>query len=142
MTYAGDIDAREAWALLKSDPNAQLVDVRTAAEWSFVGTPDLSSLGRKTILVEWQSYPGMGRNPQFEQIVRERLSAAGASDGTPTLFLCRSGARSAAAAAAMTAAGLKKCFNVAAGFEGDLDGARHRGQLSGWKHAGLPWVQS
>ena len=142
MAYAGDIDVREAWALLKSDPAAQLVDVRTAAEWTFVGVPDLSTLGRGAILVEWQSYPGMARNAQFEAALSEKLKAAGASQDAPIAFLCRSGARSQAAAAAMTAKGFSKCFNVAGGFEGDLNQDRHRGQSNGWKASGLPWVQN
>ena len=142
MTYAGNISAREAWELLKSDPKAQLVDVRTAAEWSFVGVPDLSQLSRAVVRVEWQSYPTMARNPKFEAAVAEQLKAAGATEATPVFFLCRSGARSAAAAAAMTAAGFAKCFNVAAGFEGDLDAQKHRGRVGGWKVDGLPWVQA
>lgn len=142
MSYAGDISARDAWELLKSDPKAQLVDVRTAAEWSFVGIPDLSPLGRKAVLVEWQGFPTMGRNPEFEQMVAERLAAAGADDASPALFLCRSGARSQAAAVVMTAAGFKKCFNIAGGFEGDLNSAKHRGQTNGWKFENLPWVQA
>jgi rhodanese-related sulfurtransferase len=142
MSYAGDITATEAWALLKSDPKAQLVDVRTAAEWTFVGVPDLSEAGRKALLVEWQVYPSMGRNAAFEDAVAERLSAAGATASTPVLFLCRSGARSQAAARAMTAKGFTKCFNVAGGFEGDVDADRHRGSTNGWKASGLPWVQT
>lgn len=142
MSYAGDISAREAWDLLKSDPKAQLVDVRTAAEWSFVGIPDLSALGRKAVLVEWQSFPAMARNPAFEAMVAERLAAAGADEASPVSFLCRSGARSQAAAVVMTAAGFKKCFNIAGGFEGDLNSAKHRGQTNGWKFENLPWVQA
>jgi rhodanese-related sulfurtransferase len=142
MGYAGDITSEEAWGLLKSDPKAQLVDVRSAAEWTFVGVPDLVEVGRKAILVEWQVYPTMGRNASFEDAVAERLSAAGATTVTPVLFLCRSGARSQAAARAMTARGFTKCFNVAGGFEGDVDADRHRGSINGWKAAGLPWVQS
>lgn len=142
MTYAGDISAREAWEALKSDPKAQLVDVRTAAEWSFVGVTDLSTLGRRPLLIEWQSFPTMARNPSFEEAVAERLAEAGASTATPVMFLCRSGARSAAAAVVMTAAGYTKCFNVAGGFEGDLDTAKHRGHRNGWKSEGLPWIQT
>ena len=63
--YAGDLSAGEAWALLESDPRAQLVDVRTTAEWNFVGLPDLSSVGREALLVEWQSFPTMRPNPNF-----------------------------------------------------------------------------
>lgn len=142
MAYAGNIHGPEAWELLKGNPGAQLVDVRTAAEWTFVGAPDLSSIGRAVILVEWQTFPAMGRNPQFEAAVAEQLKAAGAAKDTPLAFLCRSGGRSQAAAGAMTAAGCSKCFNVAGGFEGDLSSLKHRGELTGWKSSGLPWVQT
>lgn len=142
MSYAGDITSAEAWERLKGDPMAQLVDVRTAAEWTFVGVPDLTEAGRKAILVEWQVYPAMGRNASFEEAVAERLKAAGATTTTPVFFLCRSGARSQAAARAMTAKGFTKCFNVAGGFEGDVDAERHRGRMNGWKADGLPWVQT
>lgn len=36
---AGDITPQEAWDLLVQNPNAVLVDVRTEAEWRFVGGP-------------------------------------------------------------------------------------------------------
>ena len=137
--YAGDLSASEAWALLKSDPKAQLVDVRTTAEWNFVGLPDLSSLGRDALLVEWQSFPAMRANPSF--VADTERSGAGDKDA-PILFLCRSGARSRAAAVAMTAAGYRRAYNIAGGFEGDLDGERHRGRQNGWKASGLPWKQS
>lgn len=142
MTYAGNISAREAWEVLKTDPKAQLVDVRTAAEWAFVGVPDLSSLGRRTLMAEWQAFPSMARNPQFEATVAAQLEAAGATHATPIFFLCRSGTRSQSAAAAMTAHGFSKCFNVSAGFEGDLDAHKHRGRVAGWKVEGLPWSQA
>lgn len=142
MTYAGNISVREAWDVLKGDPKAQLVDVRTAAEWTFVGVPDLTALGRQVLKVEWQSFPTMARNAQFEATVGAQLKSAGATASTPILFLCRSGARSQAAAAAMTAQGFTKCFNVSGGFEGDLDAARHRGHVAGWKADGLPWIQA
>lgn len=142
MSYAGNISPKDAWELLKGDPKAQLVDVRTAAEWNFVGVPDLSGVGRAAILVEWQAFPGMSRNQQFERSVSEQLKAAGANGDTPIAFLCRSGARSQAAATAMTVAGFSKCFNVAGGFEGDLNAGRHRSEASGWKADGLAWIQT
>ncbi|HWU26977.1 MAG TPA: rhodanese-like domain-containing protein [Rhizomicrobium sp.] len=140
--YAGDVTVVEAWSVMNSEPKAQLIDVRTTAEWSFVGLPDLSSLGRPVHCVEWQSYPQMGVNQGFVEATRQKLQAAGADAATPLFFLCRSGARSRAAAIAMTQAGFSKAFNVAGGFEGDLDQARHRGTQNGWKAAGLPWRQS
>jgi rhodanese-related sulfurtransferase len=136
--YAGDLSAAEAWELLKSNPNARLIDVRTTAEWNFVGLPDLAPLGREVELVEWQAYPTMQPNPAFVA----QAEASGADKTAPVLFLCRSGARSRSAARAMAQAGYHKAFNIAGGFEGDLNGQRHRGAENGWKAARLPWKQS
>jgi rhodanese-related sulfurtransferase len=140
--YAGDLGLKVAWDLLAGDAKAQLVDVRTVAEWNFVGLPDLSGLAREPHRIEWQSYPSMQINPNFVADTSERLQATGADAETPVLFLCRSGARSRAAAVAMTRAGFQKAFNIASGFEGDLDGEGHRGRLTGWKATGLPWRQT
>ena len=140
--YAGDLNVGEAWDLLARDPKAQLVDVRTIAEWNFVGLPDLSRIERKVHCIEWQSYPAMQPNSNFVADAAEAVQAAGAASQTPILFLCRSGARSRAAAMAMTRAGFHKAFNIAGGFEGDLDGEGHRSNISGWKAAGLPWRQT
>jgi rhodanese-related sulfurtransferase len=140
--YAGDLSADEAWSLIKADPKAQLVDVRTAAEWTFVGLPDLSNVGREVLRAEWQSFPAMSVDPDFVSVTNDALRQAGATSEAPVLFLCRSGARSRAAAIAMTRAGFGRAYNVAGGFEGDLDEQRHRGQRNGWKAAGLPWRQS
>jgi rhodanese-related sulfurtransferase len=142
LDYAGDIGAAEAWDMLKSNPKAQLVDVRTAAEWNFVGLPDLAELDRKVHCIEWQMFPSMAPNGDFVAQTSGALAAAGAGPDGPLLFLCRSGTRSRAAAIAMTRAGFQKAFNVAGGFEGDLNGQRHRGAQNGWKAAGLPWKQS
>ena len=135
MDYAGDISPHEAWSILESDKAAMLVDVRTLPEWQFVGLPDLGRVGRRVLTVSWQVYPEMRVNERFVDSLRE-AGAAG-----PIMFLCRSGVRSRAAAVAATAAGLRPAYNVAGGFEGDPDGERHRGRISGWKAAGLPWVQ-
>ena len=136
--YAGDISAAEAWQQLQSDPKAQLVDVRTMAEWNFVGLPDLGAVGRKVHCVEWQGFPSGAQNPSF---VAEASAALGADTSAPVLLICRSGARSRAAAIALTRAGFEKAFNVAGGFEGDSDGEGHRGNINGWKAANLPWRQ-
>lgn len=136
--YAGDVSTTETWNQLAADPNAQLIDVRTQPEWSFVGAPDLGKLNKRPLFVSWQMYPEMSVNQRFA----DELVAQGVKPGQPLYFICRSGARSRAAAKAMTAAGLGPCYNVAGGFEGDLDGDKHRGRLSGWKAAGLAWIQS
>ncbi|QTE29638.1 rhodanese-like domain-containing protein [Pengzhenrongella sicca] len=137
--YAGDLTPQQAWDLLADDERAVLVDVRTAAEWRFVGGPDLAAIGRSAALVEWTTYPGGEANRAFA----DQVAAAGLAPGDdrPVVFLCRSGVRSVAAARAATAAGLGPAYNILAGFEGDLDAAGHRG-AAGWRAAGLPWRQS
>lgn len=137
LGYAGDVDPSEAWDALSADPRAALVDVRTLAEWQFVGVPDLSGLGREVALVCWQIYPDMGFNPDFV----DQVKAAGVQEEQTVYLICRSGQRSRDAAIALTAAGFARCHNVAEGFEGPLDEKRHRGTLSGWKRRGLPWGQ-
>lgn len=134
--YAGDISATDAWERVKA--GARLVDVRTIAEWNFVGLPDLGSLGTQAHCVEWQSFPARAPNPNFVAQVEDEL---GPDRNAPVLLLCRSGARSRAAAIALTRAGFTQAFNVAGGFEGDIDASGHRGQRNGWKAEGLPWQQ-
>ena len=139
--YAGDLDAAEAWKLLSGDPRAQLIDVRTAAEWTYVGLPDLTGLGRAAHTIEWQSYPDMEINADFVEVAADALRHTGAGKDTPLLMLCRSGVRSKAAAIALTRAGFTHAYNIAGGFEGNVDPAGHRGSINGWKAAGLPWRQ-
>ncbi|MGE0216193.1 rhodanese-like domain-containing protein [Mycolicibacterium sp.] len=137
MSYAGDITPEEAWRLLSQDADAVLVDCRTEAEWRFVGVPDLSSLQRDVLYIEWSRTDG-SRNEGFV----EDLKAAGITPGErPVVFLCRSGNRSIGAAEAATEAGIGPSYNVLDGFEGNLDENRHRGS-TGWKAVGLPWRQS
>ncbi|WP_299558242.1 rhodanese-like domain-containing protein [uncultured Mycolicibacterium sp.] len=137
MSYAGDITPEEAWKILTEHPSAVLVDVRTDAEWRFVGVPDLSSLQREVVFVEWNRVDG-SRNERFV----DELLAAGVRPGSgPVIFLCRSGNRSIGAAEAATAAGIEPSYNVLDGFEGQLDEHQHRGG-TGWKAVGLPWKQS
>lgn len=139
--YAGDISAAQAWEQLKNNPKAQLIDVRTHAEWNFVGLADLSRLGRRVHCVEWQSFPTGAQNPNFIAEARAALKAAGAGTDDPVLLMCRSGGRSRAAAIALAQAGFSHAFNVAGGFEGDVDGQGHRGVMNGWKASSLPWRQ-
>jgi rhodanese-related sulfurtransferase len=136
--YTGDVAPQTAFKILSENKGAVLVDVRTRPEWNYVGLPELSSIGKKPALLEWQVFPSMQPNPDFVTA----LSGAVADKATPLLFLCRSGARSAAAAKAMTVAGYSTCLNISDGFEGPLDAQAKRGSAGGWKAAGLPWRQS
>ena len=126
----GTLFPDEAHELLQSAPGAKLVDVRSRAELDWVGRiPD-------AVEIEWATYPGMSLNPNFlaalgQQVDKESL----------VLFICRTGVRSNAAAAAATGAGFLDCYNVLEGFQGEKDTEGHRNTTGGWCAAGLPWVQ-
>ena len=135
------VDVGTAWEGLSAGGGSQLVDVRTRAEWTYVGIPDLASLGKRTVLVEWQTFPDQTVDPRFVERLAGELKALGVQPEDDLFFICRSGSRSLAGAKAMAAAGYRNCHNVGGGFEGPLDDDRHRGALEGWKAAGLPWQQ-
>jgi len=137
-SYAGDVTPRAAWAVLAQDARAQLIDTRTQPEWNFVGLPDLSSLDKSALKASWQAYPAMTVDPDFVAKLKAQLPAEA---DTPLYFICRSGARSRAAAIAMTEAGFKCCFNIIGGFEGDKSNQNRRGAVNGWKVDNLPWSQ-
>lgn len=131
LGYAGALLPREAFELLRQVQGARLIDVRTHAEWDFVGRVPGS------ILIEWNSYPGGQRNAAF----LDELQGQVPRNEAPILFLCRSGNRSHYAAAVATQAGYANCYNVLEGFEGDKDAQGHRNSTNGWRVAGLPWIQ-
>ncbi|MBS0252678.1 MAG: rhodanese-like domain-containing protein [Proteobacteria bacterium] len=136
-----DVSVLETWKRLEADPKAVLVDVRTRAEWAFVGVPDLSNINRDVMLIEWQTFPDSRIAPDFIDRLTAALSAKGVEKDTEIFFICRSGGRSRMAAEAIAGAGYSKCRNVMEGFEGPLDAAQHRSQIAGWKFAGLDWLQ-
>lgn len=129
-----NVSLAQAWELLESDDRAVLIDVRTMAEWNFVGVPVLDDIGCELRLVEWSTFPSGAPNPDFLA-----TATADLEPDQPILFLCRSGARSDAAARAFESLGFGNTYNVTDGFEGHLDEAGHR--MGGWKHEGLPWRQ-
>lgn len=129
LSYAGAVTPAEAHALMQA--GATLVDVRTTAERNFVGSVPGSEP------IEWTTYPRGERNPAF----LDQLEDAAPKD-VPVLFLCRSGVRSHHAAIAATEAGWKEAYNILEGFEGDKDAEQHRGNVGGWRKAGLPWIQA
>jgi rhodanese-related sulfurtransferase len=130
------------YALLSTDESPTLIDVRTQAEWAYVGTPDLRALDKTPLFLEWQTYPSMQVDGQLAVRLESMPESAGVERGASLLFLCRSGARSRAAAIAMTKAGWAPCFDVSDGFEGRLDRLSGRRCVNGWKTGGLPWIQT
>jgi rhodanese-related sulfurtransferase len=137
MPGVPDVTPAATWEALAQDPAAALIDVRTDAEWNFVGVPDLAEAGKQVVLIPWQVYPSMQVNGAFA----EHLRKAGLNPESKLYFICRSGVRSLAAGQAAQAAGFPLAYNVAGGFEGPVDAEGHRGQVAGWKADGLPWLQ-
>ena len=97
LGYAGDLKPKEAWELLEGDTEAQLIDVRTDAEWAYVGRADLPGLERQVHYISWQVFPAMERNANF----LSEISARGFGQDQPlalslplrrALDACRHGA--------------------------------------------------
>ena len=130
LPYEGALLPAEALTLLQEAPDAKLVDVRSKAEWDWVGRIP------GAVEIEWQSYPGMQANPAFLNYLSSQVDME-----SLVMFICRTGGRSHLAAVAATEAGYVTCYNILEGFEGDKDATGHRGTKGGWKAAGLPWVQ-
>ncbi len=133
MAYKGELTSLEAAEALAADSNAVIIDVRTDAEWSYVGIPSIENL----FLVSWIYFPTGAQNVSFVEQVRDN----GIEEDQTLYMICRSGVRSASAAALLTAAGYENCYNISDGFEGDKDANGHRSTVNGWKQAGLPWQQ-
>lgn len=131
LPYRGTLTPGEADAILQAIPQTKLVDVRCRAELDWVGRIP------NAVEIEWATYPGMQPNPDFLAQLKQQISKE-----TPTLFICRSGARSHAAATLATQSGYADCYNVLEGFEGDKNTDGHRNVMNGWCVAKLPWTQS
>ena len=131
LPYEGALTPQEAYTLLELAPSAKLVDVRTRAEWDWVGRVP------GAVEIEWNQYPGGVRNPHFLVELKRQVDPE-----SLVLFLCRSGARSDGAARLATENGYNDCYNILEGFEGDKDASGQRNRTGGWRAAGLPWNQS
>jgi len=131
LPYEGALLPSEAYQVWKEVPHASLVDVRTRAEWDWVGRiPGAAQ-------VEFVTYPGGRPNPSFLAEIEGKVDK-----DAPVMFICRSGTRSHHAALLASQGGYAACYNVLEGFEGDKDEAGHRNTKGGWRAAGLPWTQS
>ncbi|MDP2144977.1 MAG: rhodanese-like domain-containing protein [Gallionella sp.] len=130
LSYEGAMSPQEAYEILQSAPGARLVDVRSRAECDWVGRVP------GAVEIEWVTYPGMQRNPNFMAQLEQSVDKE-----SLVLFLCRTAQRSHAAAALATEAGFSDCYNILEGFEGDKDATGQRRSTNGWIAAGLPWQQ-
>ena len=136
---AQSLTPKQAWQLLQDDPRAVMIDVRSNFEFLFVGHP----VG--ALHVPWIDEPDWVINPHFVTEVRKLMLGGIACDDeagcAPVVLICRSGKRSHAAAELLLREGFERVFNVAEGFEGELDDHHRRSSLGGWRFHGLPWEQ-
>lgn len=130
VPYEGAMTPGEASEVWQLAPGAQLVDVRTRAEWDWVGRIP------GAVEIEWMAYPGNQPNPHFLAQLKKQVDTE-----SLVMFICRSGQRSNNAARVATEAGYTDCYNVLEGFEGDKDANGQRNRIGGWRKAGLPWQQ-
>ncbi len=128
LAYCGALTPTEAYEVWQLAPGAKLVDVRTRAEWDWVGRIP------GAIEIEWITYPGNQTNNDFLAQLKRQVDCEAL-----VLFICRSGVRSQKAAQLAIEAGYTECYNVLEGFEGDIDASGQRGKIGGWRKAGLPW---
>jgi len=135
----------EAYTLATSDPNVYILDVRTLAEWQWVGHPGKNKLGEgaalagKVVNISYQieNKGTMIVNPSFLNEINELF---GGNPDAVLIAMCRSGQRSSAAAAVLEGAGYL-VLNMVNGFEGGTDARGYR-KVSGWTNNGLPYTYS
>lgn len=138
MQAVSNIKSEEAFNALKDNAKALLIDVRTDAEFTYVGVPDLSGCKGELFCCSIYEFPHMELNPNFEDIVGHAINDFSSEE---LYFICRSGTRSGIAAQLFSEKKGYKCYNVSDGFEGKLDQHSHRNTIDGWKVSQLPWRQ-
>ena len=137
MSYKRNLLPKMAVEKLQNNPQALFVDVRSKAEFKYVGYPENS------ILIPWIDDPAWEPNPEeFSDSVMQELDGRENLLNTEIILICRSGFRSNEALKCLENKGFTQVSHVASGFEGDLDENDHRGNLNGWRHDGMPWSQS
>ena len=137
MGYKRNLLPKMAIERLQSNPQALFVDVRSKAEYKYVGFPENS------ILIPWIDDPDWETNPEvFSDAVMQELDGRENLSDTEIILICRSGFRSNEALKCLENKGFTQVSHVASGFEGDLDENDHRGNLNGWRHDDMPWSQS
>ena len=141
-----DVTPTEAYYMATTEENTYILDVRTIAEWDWVGHPGVNKLDEgielegKVINISYKiEYKGdFIINPSFLVDVQNMFPDP---DEVTLITLCRSGGRSVAAALALEAVGYSNMVNMLTGFEGSKDASGYR-TLNGWKVDGLPYNYS
>jgi len=158
-----DILCIEAYDMLNTVPDTYLIDVRTRAEYQFIGHPPTAHLFPYLFLTDqlvkngerWE-YQLADNNKSFVEEIGKKFQKS-----NNLLIICRDGTRSILAAKELIKAGFKNVYNVKYGFEGppfpyfeDKNLHKFYTQLAkrhkipvynhrrfyGWQRWGLPWT--
>lgn len=125
-----DFSPEEAFELLK-EVNTYLVDVRSIAEYVFVGHPGMAY---NIPLSFWdEKIQDFVPNEAFIEAVKSRFKPE-----NRLIFICRSGGRSRRAAMKAQEAGFSQVLNIALGFEGEKNAEGYR-TVNGWRNS-LPYT--
>ena len=140
-----DVTPTQAYDMATTDPDVYILDVRTPAEWKWVGHPGMNGAGDgadlsgKVLNVSFkiEKKGSMIINPSFLSDVNEIFEDAPYIE---LITMCLSGGRSVAAATLLEGEGYN-VLNMLTGFEGGKDTQGYR-TVSGWKVDGLPYTYS
>ncbi len=125
------ISAREAYKMLEQ-PSVYLIDVRSVAEYVFVGHPEKA---HNIPLMFWsEKTQKLIPNEEFLEDIESRFKPE-----NTLIFMCRSGGRSARAYRMLQAKGFNNLYNIQHGFEGELSAEGYR-TVNGWRNSGLPYT--
>jgi rhodanese-related sulfurtransferase len=122
INSANNILSSQAWQMLKEDTRSKLIDVRAKSELKSSGFPDLSSINKKIINIQWLDIELMEVNNNFDADFMVQVP----EKDTPVIFLCAIGKRSHDASNYIKNIGYKNSFNIVDGFRG-------------WNLNNLPW---
>jgi rhodanese-related sulfurtransferase len=158
-----DILSIEAYDMLNTVPDTYLIDVRTRAEYQYVGHPPNAYLFPYMFFTDTFTQADEKYVYQLSQKNKDFVSEIGKvfEKTDNLLIISRDGARSALAAKDLVDAGFKKVSNITDGFEGPefpsfeddnrdkyyrqlakrnkITGFQHR-RHDGWQWWGLPWT--
>lgn len=149
-----NIDPTQAYDATLKDSNTFIVDVRTAAEWTWIGHPSKTKscpegvnsydcgdeLGGKIVNISYkiEKKDGMVVNGSF---VTDLLEVFGDNPDITLILMCRSGSRSVAAANLLEKNLVPyTLMNMVGGFQGGRADFGYRTKPeSGWVNNGLPY---
>ncbi|GMY23849.1 rhodanese-like domain-containing protein 4, chloroplastic isoform X2 [Fagus crenata] len=115
--------AKNAYAKIGDDANAQLLDIRAPVEFRQVGSPDIRGLGKKPVSIVYTAED----KPGF----LKKLSSKFKEPENTTLFILDKFDENAELVAELvTINGFKAAYAIKDGAEGPR----------GWMNSGLPWV--